>query len=202
MSYGDQHSDLNHILQNIPLGSQEDFNKYTAAVFGESSGNAKESRAIADVIENRANFTGDSTTTIIETSGIYGYNKTNLTTATNDSTSNGNANLVTARAGVIGSMMSPTDTSGGAYFWDGADIKTNSHNQWGFVYSNSSHDIYNTGDVLTTNVTEYFKDANGNNLGVRGSYDHKLISTTAFGGTIFWKYDNGFKKATGNKEYP
>jgi len=174
------------------LGSIGNFNSIVSAVYGESSGDAQESRAIADVIKNRGSAT----------QGVYGNNANSAAAASTASTSNTNANLVTARAAVIGSMTSSVDTSNGAYFWDGADITTNSHNSWGFVYSDSAHDIYNTGNVLTAPVVTHWVNANGTQGAVRGTYDHKLVSTAAFGGTIFWKYDSAFRSATGNRAYP
>jgi hypothetical protein len=35
----------------------------------------------------------------------------------------------------------------------------------------------------------------------RGRYDATYISTAARGKTIFWRYDPGYVKATGAKEY-
>jgi hypothetical protein len=116
--------------------------------------------------------------------------------------SNRNSDLITARKAVIGSLTNGIDTSGGAYFWDGADIVNNEHREWGFVYSDPGHDIYNTGNVLIPAVTTYCYDVPGRIIGVRGTYNHRLISTAAFGGTIFRRYDAGFINTAGNTPYP
>jgi len=34
-----------------------------------------------------------------------------------------------------------------------------------------------------------------------GQWSYKFESTAAYGGTIFWKYNADFLKASGNKEY-
>jgi hypothetical protein len=73
------------------------------------------------------------------------------------------------RAIAVG-LSTDTETSNGAYFWDGTDIKTNSHyTQWGVTFTNPLHNLWNQ------------KNTNGR---------HQLITTTAIGKTIFTKFKN------------
>jgi hypothetical protein len=101
-----------------------------------------------------------------------------------------------------------TDYSNGAYFWDGADLKSNyMHHpkvKQGIKFTNPKHNIYGIQET-SVNVTIFWQiPAKGGgtvNGKERGSYTYVYESTTAFGGTVFWKYGNDFLKATGNKIY-
>ena len=42
-------------------------------------------------------------------------------------------------------------------------------------------------------------DAKGNKTKSRGKWQYKYDSTAGWGGTIFWKYNADFLKASGNK---
>ena len=101
------------------------------------------------------------------------------------------------------------DYSNGAYFWDGADIKTNYAGhpkvKKGIKFSDPTHNIYGIKET-TKLVIEYWKvkdkttgrEVNGKE---RGRYDHVYISTAAYGGTIFWKLNPDYVRATGGVEY-
>lgn len=95
-----------------------------------------------------------------------------------------------------------TDYSNAAYFWDGADIKTNFANhpkvKQGIKFSDPKHNIYNIKET-TVNKTTYWDPPT--NQRKRGTYTYTWTSTAAFGGTIFWKLAEDFLKATGNKEF-
>jgi hypothetical protein len=98
----------------------------------------------------------------------------------------------------------PTDYSNGAYFWDGADIKTNYAKhpkvRAGIHFTDPAHNIYQIAEKEVPGE-EWWRDANGNNTKLRGKWKYKYESTAAYGGTIFWKYNADFVKATGNKVY-
>ena len=103
-----------------------------------------------------------------------------------------------------------TDPSNGAYWWDGADIKPNyaKHPKVkdGIHFGDPKHNIYNLKESSQGEVTIYWKVRNKKtgeevNSKIRGSYSHVWISTAAYGGTIFWKYDSDYLKATGAKDY-
>jgi hypothetical protein len=187
------------------VSTLEEFNIVTAAVFGESSGDIEESKGIADVLMNRSAYTGKTTRIIVERTGILGYTTDTKKITENGLAENINRNLINARAAVISMFLGNRGSSNGAYFWDGADIKSskNLHYAWGFVFSDKSHDIYDIGDQKYKNpVVVYIRDINGKlTSGIQGTYDHMLISTVAIGRTIFWKFDSDYKKVNGNKEY-
>ncbi|WP_084267502.1 hypothetical protein [Azohydromonas lata] len=102
------------------------------------------------------------------------------------------------------------DKSNGAYFWDGADIKSNYNNHFkvkhGIRFSDPSHNIYDikesTKEVIVYKVIK-------KKIGKReitekiesGRYDHIYISTAAYGGTIFWKFNPVYIETTRAKEY-
>ncbi len=96
------------------------------------------------------------------------------------------------------------DYSNGAYFWDGEDIKSNYENHpkvlAGIHITNPAHNIYKIDDKDMPDE-EWWKDAKGNKTKLRGTWKYKYESTAAYGGTIFWKYNEDFLKATGNKKY-
>ncbi|UXH79187.1 hypothetical protein [Roseateles amylovorans] len=98
----------------------------------------------------------------------------------------------------------PKDYANGAYFWDGADIKSNYANHpkvlVGIKFTDPKHNIYN---IAEKNVPDenFWMDANNRPTKSRGKWNYKFESTAAYGGTIFWKYNEDFLKATKNKEY-
>lgn len=103
-----------------------------------------------------------------------------------------------------------TDPSNGAYWWDGADIKPNYSKhpkvKDGIHFGDPKHNIYNLKESSQGKVAIYWKVRNKKtgeevNSKIRGSYSHVWISTAAYGGTIFWKYDSDYLKATGAKDY-
>lgn len=97
-----------------------------------------------------------------------------------------------------------TDPSNGGYFWDGADLKTNFKRHpkvlGGIHFTDPLHDIYGVGDKDVAGEN-WWLDAKGKKTTLRGSWSYKYESTAAHGGTVFWKYNADFIKATGNKVY-
>lgn len=96
------------------------------------------------------------------------------------------------------------DYSKGAYFWDGADIESNYDKhpkvRGGIHIADPSHNIYKI-ENKDVPGEEWWRDAKGKNTSLRGKWSYKYESTAGYGGTIFWKYNADFLKATGNKEY-
>ena len=190
--------------QDSILASIYDFETMTAALYGEGSSNVnlEEMQAIGDVIMNRAKSVGTHPYLIIQSDGqVNGWNPNSKKATLDGRTLNTDNKLVTARKATITTMQgSSRGLSNGAYFWDGEDIKSpkNPHSSvWGYFYTDSAHDIYNTGNKLFPEKTLYFELENGERGGKRGSFTHILDSTNAIGGTIFWKYNEDWKKATG-----
>lgn len=107
-----------------------------------------------------------------------------------------------ARSALSG--LQATDPSSGAYFWDGADIKsdyeTHKTVRAGFRFTKPAHNIYGikAKDVPGEN---WWLDKDGKKTKLRGKWTCKFESTAAHGGTIFWKYTAEFIDATGNTEY-
>jgi len=102
------------------------------------------------------------------------------------------------------------DKSNGAYFWDGADIKTNysahAKVKRGIKFTDPTHNIYgikeSTALVIKTKTT---KKKIGHKVIIEKKevyrYDHVYESTAAYGGTIFWKFNPDYVKFTHAKEY-
>ena len=186
---------------NTLIGSQSDYEMMTAALYGESTENLDEMQAIGDVIMNRAEYSGTSASSEITAAGqVNGYNSGSINTTSDNRTSNTNSKLVTARQAAMTTILGTSrGKSNGAYYWDGSDIASNSHKtSWGIHYTDSSHDIYGTGDSLLGPFQEHWQPS-GKNRG--DPWDHKLDSTAAYGGTIFWKLNDTYRKATGSKEF-
>ena len=117
-----------------------------------------------------------------------------------------------AVAAAVNALNGGEDKSNGAYFWDGADIKTNYAGHFkvrrGIKFTGPSHNIYHilesskieilykitkTRDRKTGKITKVTEEV--------GRYDHQYDSTAAHGGTIFWKLNPDFLKVTKGWEY-
>ena len=117
-----------------------------------------------------------------------------------------------AVAAAVNALNGGEDKSNGAYFWDGADIKTNYAGHFkvrrGIKFIEPSHNIYHilesskieilykitkTRDRKTGKITKVTEEV--------GRYDHQYDSTAAHGGTIFWKLNPDFLKVTKGWEY-
>jgi hypothetical protein len=103
------------------------------------------------------------------------------------------------------------DSSNGAYFWDGADIKSNYKKHFkvrqGIRFADSAHNIYSIEEskvlVIKTKTTVEKKQGKIINKTVVevGRYDHVYVSTAAYGGTIFWKFNPDYVSLNRAKEY-
>lgn len=179
------------------VASLKDFEIMTAALYGEGTENLDEMQAIGDVIMNRAEIKGTDMVTIITASGqVNGYKLSSQSKTVEGRNSNENSKLVMARQATLTTVLGISrGKSNGAYFWDGADIAItdksdpcyNPHRNWGIHYTDPKHDIYGTGDTKGGPHLNYNKDINWKPTTLRGTTDHMLDSTAAFGGTIFWK---------------
>ena len=164
-------------ITNTRISTREEFNKVTAAVFGETSGNVAESNAIADVIMNRATSTGRTISDIVENTAIYGYNENSRTTTDNGVASNTDTILNTARAAAIHGYTG-TDTSSGAYFWEGTT----------FLDPQSKH----------YDPTNWFVRMGwGTTVGTTSNVISYLVTTT-IGGTTFMRNNPQYRRV----DYP
>jgi hypothetical protein len=102
------------------------------------------------------------------------------------------------------------DHSNGAYFWDGADIKSNYKNhakvRSGIHFTDPAHNIYGISGSERTKILyrTVRKKVNGQVKTVReevGRYSWVYESTAAVGGTIFWRYGQDWMTVTRAKEY-
>ena len=183
------------------VGAQSDFEEMTAALYGEATNNLDEMQAIGDVIMNRAEYANTSANIEIEKEDqVNGYNPSSQKATSDGRASNSDSKLNNARNAAMSTMMGTSrGKSNGAYYWDGEDIQTNKHKtDWGIHYTNSAHDIYGTGDSKVGPFQAYWKPSGAK----RGApWDHKLDSTAAYGGTIFWKLNPHYQNVTGSKAY-
>lgn len=104
------------------------------------------------------------------------------------------------------------DKSNGAYFWDGADIKSNYQHHFkvrrGIKFTDPSHNIYGIQDSIKLEIkykTTKIKNTSTGKVSTTrveiGRYDHQYDSTAAYGGTIFWKFNPQFLEVTHGWEY-
>lgn len=191
------------------VGSQTDFEIMTAALYGETketSYTLEEMQAIGDVIMNRADIMKTSASDEIKAPGqVNGYyNNDSQGVTSRGRTSNENERLNTARNATITTMLGTSrGMSNGAYYWDGADIvyNWNTHNTEGIHYTNSSHDIYKTGDTTGGPYINYWIYTDGRDPVLRGTCNQKYDSTTTYGGTIFWKKSDEYIRIMQEKEF-
>ncbi|MGE8166531.1 hypothetical protein ACQKRQ_41100 [Paraburkholderia sp. NPDC080076] len=192
-----------------------------AMAYGEASlqDNADEMMAIASVLKRQRDARGYSdmatfvnnepTFSFVVSDGNARYN--GLMKATNDKIAS-NPAMQAAIAAARNALAGGPDKSNGAYFWDGADIKTNySHHfkvRQGIKIADPSHNIYDIKDsthlVILYKITK-IKNKKTHKVTIKkeeiGRYDHVYDSTAGVGGTIFWKFDRQYIDTTGAKEY-
>lgn len=192
-----------------------------AMAFGEASlqDNPDEMMAIASVLvrqrdargySDMATFTkNDKTFSFVVNDGNQRYAK--LMKAKDADIAKSTA-MQAAVAAARNALAGGPDKSNGAYFWDGADIKSNyaRHSKvlHGINITDSRHNIYGIDNstklvILTKNVK--IKNKKTGHVTSKkeeiGRYDHVYDSTAGVGGTIFWKYDQHYLDVTRGKEY-
>jgi hypothetical protein len=70
--------------------------------------------------------------------------------------------------GIAAALMSDVDITNGAYFWDGSDLRFNSHyKKWGVTFTDPKHNLWNQ------------KNTTGRS---------QLETTNAIGGTVFTRF--------------
>lgn len=190
-----------------------------AVIYGEgSSGNVfEEMAAIAAVLVRQASARGFSvlgflksdqakTFTFVLTDGNPRFQKFKQSKPEDIAKDAGMTGAVRAARHALSKQ---TDFSGGGYFWDGADLKTNFalHPKVlkGIRFSKPEHDIYKVGGKTIKEVVKFWEvlDAKGQikQGKERGRFDCTYESTAACGGTVFWRYTPEYLQATGGKEY-
>jgi hypothetical protein len=196
-----------------------DVRMLAAMAYGESStqNNEQEIYALASILEKQraargyptiqALGTKDKTFSFVTTDGNPRYTK--LMNATEEEI-NKNPTMKVAISAALNAKSGGQDYSNGAYFWDGADIKTNYKNHFkvrqGIKITDPSHNIYNiensTKSVIKTKTVHKKKNGKTTTETVEvGRYDHIYESTAAYGGTIFWKQSDDYLNVTKSKPY-
>ncbi|MCO5978117.1 hypothetical protein [Ideonella oryzae] len=121
-----------------------------------------------------------------------------------------NAGKVMAYRAARHALEGGVDYSGGAYFWDGWDIKTNYKNhpkvKRGIKITDPAHNIFDIKDNLVTIIK--YKVVTTTKAGKKtqekqeiGRYDHVYESTAGHGGTIFWKFNPEYANIEHAKDY-
>lgn len=117
-----------------------------------------------------------------------------------------------AVAAAVNALSGGVDKSNGAYFWDGADIRSNYKHHFkvrrGIKFTDPLHNIYEISESTKIEIkykTTKLKDPASRKIIVNrvevGRYDHQYDSTAAYGGTIFWKLNPQFIEVTHGWEY-
>lgn len=117
-----------------------------------------------------------------------------------------------AIAAAVNALEGGVDKSHGAYFWDGADIKSNYKHHFkvrrGIKFTDPSHNIYGILDSTKLEIkykTTKFRNADTGKVSITrvevGRYDHQYDSTAAYGGTVFWKFNPQFLEVTHGWEF-
>lgn len=114
----------------------------------------------------------------------------------------GNPGMAEAVAAARNALAGGPDLSQGAWFWDGADIKTNYRRhpkvRRGIRFSDPAHNIYAIAESRPPVAAAAMAPGR---KGERAGYDAVYVSTAALGGTIFWKLDPDFVAITRSKEW-
>lgn len=107
-------------------------------------------------------------------------------------------------------MTGGVDYSNGAYFWDGWDIQTkySTHPKVrvGVQFADPAHNIFDIKESTAVVIKfRQVKETKGGKVTITkteiGRYDHVYVSTTAHGGTVFWKFNPDYVKLEHKKEY-
>lgn len=191
-----------------------------AMAYGEASSKnvADEMKALASVLVRQRNARGykdiptfaasDPTFSFVVSDGNARYKK--LMDASESAIAK-DSGMTAAVEAAKNALAGGPDLSNGAYFWDGADIKTNYAGHFkvrhGIRFTDPIHNIYGIGDSTKLVVLKKMvvKKAKGTVVSKEeielGRYDHIYQSTAAHGGTIFWKHNPEYMQVTRAKEY-
>lgn len=194
-----------------------------AMAYGEASaGNdANELKALASVLVRQRDARGYTTmSAFINGESSYSYvvgdgnEKYNKFTRAKDEDIYKDTGMLNALDAAKNALTNGPDLSNGAYFWDGADIKSNYANHFkvkhGIKFTDPTHNIYNikesTRVVILYKIINVKKTVKGKTKTTKekvevGRYDHVYDSTAAYGGTIFWKNNDDYINLSKGKLY-
>ena len=175
--------------------NHDDFKAMAGVLYAEADGTTSEAvdevAGIYSVLENRASYEG---TTVKEqmtvAKGVYGAEASEANKINQADKTGMTAKKEAVFSGLIKGILSETDFSNGAFYWDGKDFeKGGGHNERykpGFQFTDKSHDLFNQGDNKKSGT------ANG------VTWDYKYQSTGAKGKTTFSKLTDKWRDA----QYP
>ncbi|WAL50333.1 hypothetical protein OUI59_15935 [Klebsiella variicola subsp. tropica] len=194
-----------------------------AMAYGEASASndANELKALASVLVRQRDARGYTTMkefidgepsySYVVGDGNAKYKKLNKAKDEDISNDTGMSNALTAAKNAL---SDGPDLSNGAYFWDGADIKSNYNKHFkvrhGIKFTDPSHNIYDIKDstkiVILYKIVKVKKTVKGKVKVTKekvevGRYDHVYDSTAAYGGTIFWKNNDDYITLSKGKLY-
>lgn len=190
-----------------------------AMAYGEAStaNNPDEIYALASVLKRQRDArgyasmesfaAGEPTFSFVVDDGNHRFAKFKKAT---DAEIQADAGMKVSLAAAENALANGPDKSNGAWFWDGADIKSNYKRHFkvkkGIKFTDPAHNIYGISEskklVIKYKVEK--KKINGR-VEIRKQevyrYDYVYESTVAYGGTIFWKFNPDYVRLTKAKEY-
>lgn len=198
----------------------EETRMLAAMAYGEGStaNNEEEIYALASVLHRQMKARGyssikelgtkDKTFSFVTSDGNQRYRK--LMEASEEKVAK-DAGMTIAIKAAENAFAGGIDYSNGAYFWDGADIKTNYTAHFkvrhGIKFTDPAHNIYDVKEstIKTKNLYKITKKKVGGKVVTEktliDSADHVYESTAAHGGTIFWKQSPNYLNVTKSKEW-
>ena len=204
-----------------PLDAEAEVRLLAAITYGESStkDNADEMFALASVLVRQRDARGYKEISSFAAkektfayAAIDGNHRFGKLMKASEQEIDKHPGMKAAVGAAINALNGGEDKSNGAFFWDGADIKTNYAGHFkvrrGIKFTEPSHNIYEipesskieikykitkTKDRKTGKISKVTEEV--------GRYDHQYDSTAAHGGTIFWKLNPEFLKVTKGWEY-
>jgi hypothetical protein len=187
-------------LKNQPLSqwivvhnNYSDFKAMAGILYAEADGTTSEAvnevAGIYSVLENRAKYEG---TTVKEqmtvAKGVYGASEADKINQADKAGMTEKKEAVFS--GFIKGILSETDFSNGAFYWDGKDLaKGGGYNERykpGFKFTDKSHDLFKLGDNKKPGAANGIK------------WNYKYQSTGAVGKTTFSKLTDEWRDA----QYP
>lgn len=190
-----------------------------AMAYGEASAanNSDEMHALASVIWRQRIARGHATMALfVQWEPTYSYvtsdgnKRYQKMTRASDKDIRNDPGMSSALAAAENAMSGGPDKSNGAYFWDGADIKSHYKTHFkvrnGIKFTDPSHNIYGIQEsthtvILWKTVVKRTGGKIVRETQETGRYDHVYESTAGIGGTIFWRNSDGYLKTAGAKVY-
>ena len=167
---------------SIIHNNHDDFKAMAGVLYAEADGTADEVAGIYSVLENRAKY--ENTTVKEQMTVEKGVNGASEADKINQADKVGMTTKKEAVfSGMIKGILSETDFSNGAFYWDGKDFNKDAKPNGGYKerykpgyqFTEKSHDLFNQGDNKKSGT------ANGE------KWDYKYQSTGAKGKTTFSK---------------